>query len=444
MILKTAKRLNNFTSSDIALILEEKEENISANLTRLCNQGYIKKISENNFLFVKTFESKKLQSIKKQQKKPSLEKEEVVNNLYYYFRDYYLLYSAPDTQTAYKYAVADLITLYKSEINIQLSSEIELTQRLKSEFREEIRALYRKKSYEHKEIFHRRLNYQPAIYRSKRTINTLPEKIDFCINEKINAFRTLCAKYYEDFIQTGQARVEINTNEYEFTIKNPVKEARFADLTFDTLITLIYLYKRKSDEDSLDKKGYAFFSIDDVVLINSNLSKCQKEIRIGRKKYYNAYIKMLGEIYFSKNSSEKSPLIDIHPVKIPSGESEFYYSLKADPTLIQRGEISIEMLKLHTYHDRREKFIGYHLNYLKSVCNKNTLVMTVEEFVHEIGFDITPVVKPILRQRLEKALTKLTDKGIIKSWRYLDFDKEVLWAREKFPYFISRTLEVLF
>lgn len=456
-LLKVAKRLNKFTIDDLAVVLEASENEVFRLLEKFAKEGQVRKLNASEYLFIADgYKSREYQRTRKRKNKNStkteneenerlITPEEIKEQFYYFFRDYFLLYSAPHLGIAYQYAKTDLLNKYKRDVKMELPKATELFERIKKEFTPDKIKLYRKKSFEHKEIFERKIGYCPAATFSRKTITKVPEYLDICIDDKLNAFRILTAKHYQDFLESKRIVIEHNSDEYTFKLQDGnCGKIEFGDLALDTFIALIYLYKSKmKNKNKKGQNDFVFFSIDDIILLNSN-KNLDKGVKIQRKSYYNSYVKLLPLITMSINGSEEKKLVQIEPVKIDEGHSEYYYNLKIDDSFIQDGKLNHKILRFGTYHDRREKFIGYYFNYLKSNYNQKKLTTTVENLMQNVGFDITPKVKPVLKDRLKKALNNLKEHSIIRDWRYLDFDKEVLHPREKFPYFISRTLEILF
>lgn len=226
------------------------------------------------------------------------------------------------------------------------------------------------------------------------------------------------------------------------------------DLTVDVLNGITHILIESSCNPDSEVK----FNIDDLLFIKGlKASKNQfgnrggyresqrKEIvkqlellsnlKINASNSYIPSINKYGKRYY-KHYSGESPLFYIRKAE----NNDYCFYIKASETLAvtlkgigaKTGLINKKILEYDYYRNIWEKRIGNYLSWLWRVRqNKGDFLIPIkiETLIIQIYKENEFKRANYIRNRLEKALYKLEDDGIIRSWQYTDIDETVLTGK---------------
>lgn len=416
-ILKIAKMLNKFTLDDLGVIFEKNEDELVAEINILVNQGQVKKITDNEYLFTGRQKISFQQSSNNQKKK---------DNLYYYFRDFYLLY-AVELHNAYKIAKEKYLRENPQVPEKNLPNIKSLARRLHTEFRQSIIDTYRYKGQALKKDFQRKYIEENPLHKSKRTIKEAPEYFDFSINEVLNATRIALTCHFEEFLEKKTLKFEKNGGNYTFGINSDrdFSGLRHGDLVFDILLCCIHLWKVKSEneEDSV------LISVDDIGFLRLR-EAFKRGFKQKDKEFYREYVEFLGHITLTTDAGKETPLVNL------KSRTSYYFNLQVYAHLLEntKGKLETYLLKYPIFTRRREKRMGYFLKYLQQ-SGKKKLKILLKDIFDELGTaDNLNKHAALERIYLEELLGELKKKGLIRSWAYEGVTNEIMnrqrWLKE--------------
>ncbi len=416
-LLKVVKMMDRFTLEELSIIIEEPEDAVLIELKSLLQQRKLKQLNDTEYLF--TGRQKLIL------KNSSLNSRQKHNEFYYYFRDFYLLYSAETTKIAYTVAKEKYLRENPEIAENDLPDIKFFKKRLHAEFNQSIIDAYRYRGQALKEEFKRKYLDQNPSQKSKRTIKDVPEYFDFSINENLNAIRIVFTCHFNKLLKNKEVKFQKYGKEYCFKLKGHYQHLKYGDLVFDILLACIHLWQIKSNNTN----NNVLISVDDIAFLR--LQKTfSKGFKIKDKEFYREYLEFLGDIRLSIDNNEDTPLIRL------KNRTDFYFTLQIDDYLLEdiEGKLPVSLLKYPIYTRRREKRMGYLLNYLQKTSSAS-LKFKLKDIFEELGTTIYLKKKGTLeRMYLEDLLNALKDKGLIKSWKYEGVTNEIMnrqqWLKE--------------
>jgi hypothetical protein len=424
-ILKLAKMLNRFTVEDLAVIFEKSENELVAEIDTLVDQGQVKKITGDEYLFTDT-------------QKPSFrlpaKKSSGKNDLYYYFRDFYLLYAA-EMHNAYKVSKEKYLRENPQVPEKILPNIKNLTRRLHTEFRQSIIDTYRYRGQVLKKDFHRKYIEENPLQKSKRTVKEVPESFNFSINELLNAARIALTCHFEELLNKKAVKFEKFGRNYTFRLNSDhdFSGLKYGDLVFDILLCCFHLLetKSKNEEDSI------LISVDDIAFLRLGES-FKRGFKVKDKEFYRKYVEFLGNITLSVDAGKEMPLINL------KSRTFYYFKLQIPACLLENteGQLETYLLKYPIFTRRREKRMGYFLKYLAQ-SGQTRLKILLKDVFDEIG-TTTNLNKHAALERiyLEELLDELTKKGLISSWAYEGVTNEIMNRQRWLKDFVNCFLRI--
>lgn len=308
-----------------------------------------------------------------------------------------------------------------------------------------------------------------------KTINFVPDYLKFATAPFVQELRRLMTSE-KNKIVSGNSNViaEKITNagsyvfkyssDEEINILNTAWIGKMNDLTVDVLNGIIHILMDKSQNDNLE----AVFCVDDLLFIRGKkASKNNKGARGGYKDSQRneilEHLKLLAKIRISvsdvyipaiiENERSYSPYRGESPViyleKIADKENYFY--VKAGEVLAlslrgmaaKTGLIHKKIAEYDYYRNYWEKRIGNYLAWIwRNRQNKAEFLVpfTVRTLLNQVEEGNNSKRPQYMRDRLENALDKLEDDGVIKSWQYKNIDEAFLTGRNWREYWLKLML----
>lgn len=310
---------------------------------------------------------------------------------------------------------------------------------------------------------------------TQKTIGHVPEYLKFATASFIQEFRKLmtCEK---NKICVGEDNIlaEKMTNAGNCVFKHDFKTTENAeithriekmnDLTVDVLNGIIHLISEKSETPDLK----ILFSIDDLLFIRGKKAgRNQKGVRGGYKDSQRKEITEQLELLagFKLNISKTfMPVIDEKGKRkydLYQGESPLIYVRKAedkDYYYVKPGEalaltlrgagtktglIHKKIAEYDYYRNFWEKRLGNYLAWIwRTGQNKADFLVPsgVGTLINQIGEENKLKRPRSIRNRLENALDRLENDGVIKSWQYKSIDESILTGKNWFQTWLNHKL----
>jgi len=299
---------------------------------------------------------------------------------------------------------------------------------------------------------------------SQKTIYHVPEYLKFATAPFIHELRRLLTSEKEKLnSDNNQFLIEKITNSGHYVFENLQKDEidsentsiieKMSDLTVDVLNAVVHLLIESSKTSDMK----VLFNVDDLLFIRGKkASKNQKGIRGGYKEsqrleileqlellanikinILNAYLPMLNENkvkIYSKYAGE-SPVILLEKA---DGENMFYVTpgevlaISIQGAAMKTGLIHRKIAEYDYYRNFWEKRIGNYLAWIwRSRQNKADFLVPimVDTLLKQVNNEIACKNAQNTRNRLENALDKLENDGVIKGWQYIDIDEDALVGR---------------